>query len=225
MSKKSADKAKSEKNKSKKNEVSAENAKVSEEAAAQTSKEESAVRLPRVRKSGRNLQDSSASTKLIASVLGIMFVVFILLMHYSLSSRSVNVGDEANQSSDGLYYTMKISKRSQSRDPIMLLLSITNTSGIPKTLDFDKDTQVDFVVQNRVNVFFDQLPVEVWRYSKDHKSYNSQRSLTILPNEERVFAVKWNQTDNNGERVQGGRYIITGEINTSGGSKNLKSGG
>ncbi|MBQ7502951.1 hypothetical protein IJT93_09650 [bacterium] len=190
-------------------------------------KEEAEARLlPRVRKSGRNLQDNSASVKLVITVLGVLFVLFMILMHYSLSSGTNLNANEANQSSDGLYYTMKISSRHSPKDPIMLLMSITNTSPVPKTLNFDKDTQVDFIIQNRVNLFFEYLPIEVWRYSKSKNAYiNNQRSLTILPNEERVFPVKWNQIDNEGNRVQSGRYIITCQVNTTGGARNLKIGG
>jgi len=188
--------------------------------------EQEAIKLPRVRKSGRNLQDNSASVKLVITVLGVLFVLFMILMHYSLSTGTNLNANEANQSSDGLYYTMKISNRHSAKDPVMLLMSITNTSPVPKTLNFDKDTQVDFIIQNRVNLFFEQLPIEVWRYSKSKNAYkNNQRSLTILPNEERVFPVRWNQVDNDGNRVQSGRYIITCQINTTGGARNLKIGG
>lgn len=182
--------------------------------------------LPRVRKSGRNLQDNSASVKLVITVLGVLFVLFMILMHYSLSSGTNLNANEANQDSGGLYYTMKISNRHSAKDPFMLLMSITNTSPVPKTLNFDKETQVDFIIQNRVNLFFEQLPIEVWSYSKSKNAYkNNQRSLTILPNEERVFPVKWEQIDNEGNRVQSGKYIITCQINTTGGARNLKIGG
>lgn len=184
--------------------------------------------IPRVRKSSRNLQESRSDIKAIVFIVGALFVVFMLVAQYSISSQMPSIGNEANQSGDGLYYTMRISNSRVAGEPVMLMMSVTNTSGVTKTLDFSKDTQIDFIVQNKVNMFFNEIPVEVWRYSKTmNKSKinkNVKKSMTILPNEEKVFSVKWNQTDNNGENVQGGKYIITGEINTSKGSRNLKIG-
>ncbi|MGN0013109.1 MAG: BsuPI-related putative proteinase inhibitor [Candidatus Bruticola sp.] len=173
----------------------------------------------RVRKSSRHLQDSKADAKLVMIVLACLFVAFMVFVRYSIVSRAGAVGNEANQSSDGLYYTMKISDRE--KDGIYLTMSITNTTGLPKTLDFSKDSKVDFVVQQQVNVFFDKVPIEIWRYSKANKNFSNQKVLTILPNEERVFSVKWDQTDNSGEKVNGGRYIVTGEIVT--GEKNSEA--
>lgn len=174
----------------------------------------------RVRKSVRHLEDSKADVKLIVLTMGVLFVAFMLIVRYSISSRQAATGSEANQSSDGLYYTVKVSNSRSQNAPTTLLMSITNTSGVPKTLDFTKDTKVDFVVQQQLNVFFAKVPVELWRYSKAHANMSAQRKFTILPNEERVFSVKWNRTDNKGERILGGRYIVTGEINTSSGSQN-----
>ncbi|MGM9991483.1 MAG: BsuPI-related putative proteinase inhibitor, partial [Candidatus Bruticola sp.] len=146
----------------------------------------------RVRKSSRHLQDSKADAKLIMVVLACLFLAFMGFIRYSITSRSASVGSEANQSSDGLYYTMKISDRD--KDGIYLTMSITNTTGLPKTLDFSKNSKVDFIVQQKVNVFFERVPIEIWRYSKANKNFGKQKTLTILPNEERVFSVKWDQT-------------------------------
>jgi hypothetical protein len=71
-------------------------------------------------------------------------------------------------------------------------------------------------VQQQLNMFFDKIPTEIWRYSKSSNNLKlkQQRYLTIMPNEERIFSVNWNRTDNSGDKVSGGRYTVTGVINT-----------
>lgn len=179
----------------------------------------------RVRRHGRSdrLDDSKKDLRLMIAVLGALFFVFIIAVQYWRSAAPTLVGSEANQSADGLYYTMRISNHHIQGEPIALLMSITNTSGFPQTLDFGADTKVDFVVQQQLDVFFEKIPVEVWRYSKDKGALGKQRKMTIMPNEERIFSVFWDQTDNKGQKVGQGRYIITGEINTPSGSMKVES--
>ena len=170
----------------------------------------------RVRHSGKRLHDRKADAKLVILLFACLFVAFIVLVRYSIVSHPSLMGGEANQSSDGLYYTVRIAQQSQNNGAITLLMSVTNTTGLPKTLDFTKSSKVDFVVQQQLNMFFDKIPTEIWRYSKSSNNLKlkQQRYLTIMPNEERIFSVNWNRTDNSGDKVSGGRYTVTSVINT-----------
>lgn len=178
----------------------------------------------RVRRKRKTIVDRKADMKIFAAVLAVLFLGFLILTRYIVNINKPTVGsNEANFTNDDLYYQMKTNSYHVKGEPVKLTMSISNAGSTPKTLDFSDGPNFDFIVQDRVSLFFTDVPLEVWRYSKsDQAKAHTNKTVTILPNEEKLFSAQWDQTDNNGNRVHGDKYTITGILNVSGGSRELQ---
>lgn len=169
--------------------------------------------------------DRKADVRYLAVVLAVLFVGFLLITRYAVTINKPTIGSHQARESSSLYYALRIENRNpDTRGPVGLQFSVYNKSGHTIALGFEPGPKFDFIAQKRVNLFFFDVPLEVWRYSKRNNKFVTDEpdSIDIMPGEEKVFRGEWDLKDSDGIDVDPANYTLTGYINTVGGSHALE---
>lgn len=88
--------------------------------------------------------------------------------------------------------------------PIDFIMVLTNTSERAVIHNVTNGPICDFWV-------VDTNGREVWRYSNT-KSFNGRLQLRLEPGESKAYQAEWNQTDNQGNKIQSGWYTLFGRF-------------
>lgn len=171
------------------------------------------------------IRDRKADMRNIAIMLAIFFLAFLILIRYVISINKPTQGKAESHEDNGLYMALRTEQLGSRSATQGMQLSVFNMTGHAVPLEFAKTgPKFDFIVQKQVNFLFTKVPVEVWRYSNKNTKFSEIKgdSLTIMPNEEMIFRAEWDKTDNEGNKVSPGKYMITGFINTAGGTRSLE---
>lgn len=177
----------------------------------------------RARQMAATLVDKRQHLRVLVAVFAVLFLGFLGIIRVATVSSRPMQGESAASEAGGLYTGLRIYDREPGK-PIILQMSLYNMSGHRLSLNFTKSPALDFIVQRPVHLFFATVPLEVWRFSSRNKRFvfaEKQKTIEIMPGEERVFHGEWDRTDNDGIPVGSNRYVITGYINIDGGSRAL----
>lgn len=90
--------------------------------------------------------------------------------------------------------------------PVILRLTVINTSRAPVTLQFASGQHYDFEVRRAGET--------VWRWSAGRMFTQAVTSLTLRPRERQVFTETWGQQDNHGQPVPAGTYEAVAVLTT-----------
>ncbi|HXE73347.1 MAG TPA: BsuPI-related putative proteinase inhibitor [Candidatus Nitrosotenuis sp.] len=179
--------------------------------ASPTTVERKQVRLRR-----RTLRDRPQDVRLFVVLLAVLFVGFLLVLRYLVSSSS-SLQQQATYQTEDLIYNLTMPKTDYDRgEPIALNLTVANRSGRPLELVFDNELEVEFVVQRELNLFFVRIPLEVWRYSATRVNRPQRHNVVIMPHDKKVFRAVWDQKDARGRQVGPGNYRILGYVTSRG---------
>jgi len=87
-------------------------------------------------------------------------------------------------------------------ETIPMRLVIRNHSARTLSLPFRSGQQFDFQVLQEGRV--------IWNWANERSFTQALTTLTLKPDEEVVFSVRWNQETNSGRRINPGRYTVRG---------------
>jgi hypothetical protein len=170
-------------------------------------------------------RDPRKETITFAIVLVIALGLFIYAINYFLSQQS-QLSKESTYKTKDLLFTIRMKETSYSvGQPIDLTMEVRNISNDPVVMKFDNNLECDFFVQKEVNLLFAKVPMGVWRYSASIGMKPQRHSITLQPQETKLYNAKWDQKDFNGRQVKPGNYIIAGAINIAGQNTQLEMRG
>lgn len=157
---------------------------------------------------------------LVLVIIGFVFAIrFFLKMEEPLNKT-------ARLKTRSLLFTMRMQDTRYSiGEPIHLLLEVRNISPKPIMLKFNESLEYDFLVQKEVNLLFVRIPMSVWRFSAAQAVSKKKHTITLQPQEVKVFKAVWHQKDFRNRQVGTGLYIIKGTINIAGKNTELQMRG
>ena len=155
-------------------------------------------------------------------ILIVIVVGFLFTLNYFLNKKD-SYKTTATSQGESLLFTMKMDKEKYGfGEPLGFKMEIRNVGYKPIMLKFDESLEYDVLVQKEKKFLFLEVPFDVWRYSGLKGSLPEKHTVTLQPQEARVYIAKWNQTDHNGKQVEPGNYVIKGIINMAGKSTELQ---
>ncbi len=97
-------------------------------------------------------------------------------------------------------------KKYSAGSQVQISFTVQNESKQNMILRFSSGQQYDmWITQNKR---------EVWRWSRDKVFTQALKSTTLMPGEQKVFKVSWNQTNNEGKPVVPGVYELHAQLTT-----------
>jgi len=149
-------------------------------------------------------------------LLVVIVVIFFAALAYFLN-KGTPLSSSAYSSKSSLLYSMRMNKTHYGvGEPIEFIMEVRNVGYKPVMMKFDESLEYDFLVQKQKNLLFVQVPMDVWRFSANQAVHSRKRTITIQPQEVRIYKGVWEQIDSANRQVGTGNYSIKGFINTSG---------
>lgn len=157
---------------------------------------------------------------LIIVVIAFVFSVRYLLMKDEPLNKASHIKTRS------LLFTLRMKKTHYILgEPIKLILEVRNIGSKPIVVKFNESLEYDFLVQREMDLLFMRIPVSLWRYSANRAVQPGRHTVTLQPQETKMYNAVWNQKDSGGRQVKAGLYIITGTINLAGKSTELQMRG
>lgn len=114
-------------------------------------------------------------------------------------------GTEASRIIDGLLYVLQTDKTDYLRgEPVNITLKKVNRTGRSLTLRYPTAQRFDFTVRREAG------QLTVWRWSRGQTFGEATGTVTLAPGDSQVFKVTWDQTNDRGQQVSPGNFIVQG---------------
>jgi len=155
----------------------------------------------------------------------IVIIAFIFSLRYLLM-KDEPLNKAAHVKTKSLLFTLRMKKTHYKLgEPIKLILEVRNIGSKPIVIKFNESLEYDFLVQREMDLLFMRIPVSLWRYSANRAVQPMRHTITLQPQETKMYKSVWDQKDSSGRQVKAGLYIITGTINIAGKSTELQMRG
>lgn len=151
----------------------------------------------------------------IVFVLLIMLAVvgFVFGVRAGVAHQDASLLKKADIKTRGLHYKLRMEKDAyRLGEPIEVHLEISNISGAPIALKFQKNLEFDLTVRKEVDLMFAQVPKTIWKLSENQLVYAEAHTEVLEPGGDMKFSGVWDQKDREGRPVKPGSYQIVGNL-------------
>ena len=146
----------------------------------------------------------------VTNVAKLLIVIFFLVgctRQEILPTKEVPQMPSSLEQTEGLKVELNLNKPSYKlKEPIIMTLTVTNTSKETVHYSFRSSQAYDFIVKEDNK--------EIWRQSTDKVFAQVIIEFTLAPGKSESFEEIWEQIDNEGKNVSTGKYQVIGILAT-----------
>ena len=158
--------------------------------------------------------------KSIALILGSLVLAYLVaaVIFNTINKQYFKSGSVLSE--QGLKYEFKINKSVYHQgEPVVMTLTIENTTDSPVELYFESHKDCEFIVKRIYNFGLFYVLVDVWNSTYGKYFSPDPKKVVIKPHQKIVYKAVWHQDLPTGELAKPGSYLFMVKLNMIGGKK------